>query len=56
MGFRRCVMPEANLDARIGEALNERAAKVGSAERSDGPGSCELVGVRTVSEALDALL
>jgi DNA repair protein RadA/Sms len=56
MGFRRCVMPEANLDARIGEALNERAAKVGLAERSDGPGSCELVGVRTVSEALDALL
>jgi DNA repair protein RadA/Sms len=56
MGFRRCVMPEANIDARIGEALNERAEKVGSAERSDGPGPCELVGVRTVSEALDALL
>jgi DNA repair protein RadA/Sms len=56
MGFRRCVMPEANIDARIGEALNERAAKVGSAERSDGPGPCELVGVKTVGEALDALL
>jgi DNA repair protein RadA/Sms len=56
MGFRRCVMPEANIDARIEEALNERAATVGSAERSDGPGPCELVGVRTVGEALDALL
>lgn len=56
MGFRRCVMPEANIDARIGEALNERAAKIDSGERPDGAGSCELVGVRTVSEALDALL
>jgi DNA repair protein RadA/Sms len=38
MGFLRCVMPEANIDA--GEAA----------------GPCELVGVRTVGEALDALL
>src|SRR6266850_396521 len=38
MGFLRCVMPEANIDA--GEAT----------------GPCELVGVRTVGEALDALL
>jgi len=38
MGFRRCVMPEANIDSR------------------DVPGPCELIGVRTVGEALDALL
>ena len=40
MGFRRCVMPEANIDP------------------ADQPlaGSCELVPVRTVGEALDALL
>jgi DNA repair protein RadA/Sms len=37
MGFRRCVMPEANIDREAG-------------------GECELVGVRTVGEALDALL
>ena len=40
MGFRRCIMPEANIDP------SERAA----------PGDCELVGVRTVGEALDHLL
>ena len=40
MGFRRCVMPEANIDP------NE----------ARGPDACELVGVRTVDEALDALL
>jgi DNA repair protein RadA/Sms len=56
MGFRRCVMPEANIDARIGEALSERVTKLGSDEPPGGTGSCELVGVRTVSEALDALL
>jgi DNA repair protein RadA/Sms len=42
MGFERCIMPEANI---------ERTDRVGS-----NPGDCELVGVRTVSEALDALL
>jgi DNA repair protein RadA/Sms len=41
MGFRRCVMPEANIDP---------------ADRQPGAGSCELVPVRTVGEALDALL
>jgi hypothetical protein len=51
MGFKRCVMPEANLDASA---------------RADGPSDqqickgaeegCELVGVRSVGEALDALL
>jgi DNA repair protein RadA/Sms len=41
MGFRRCVMPEANIDP---------------ADRGQRAGDCELVGVRTVGEALDALL
>ena len=40
MGFRRCIMPEANIDP------SDRAAL----------GECELVGVRTVGEALDQLL
>ena len=40
MGFRRCIMPEANIDP---------------ADRTSSD-SCELVGVRTVGEALDALL
>jgi DNA repair protein RadA/Sms len=40
MGFARCVMPEANIDP------SDRA----------GLGDCELVGVRTVSEALEQLM
>jgi DNA repair protein RadA/Sms len=40
MGFRRCIMPEANIDPADRAAL----------------GDCELVGVRTVGEALDELL
>ena len=40
MGFRRCIMPEANIDP---------------ADRSLA-GDCVLVGVRTVGEALDAML
>jgi hypothetical protein len=48
MGFRRCIVPHAN----IGPDLR--------AKRVDGAGSeepeCELLGVRTVGEALDALL
>ena len=39
MGFRRCIMPEANIDP----------ADPGLA------GECELVGVRTVGDALDAM-
>jgi DNA repair protein RadA/Sms len=40
MGFRQCILPEANIDpAGRGQA-----------------GDCELVGVRTVGEALDLLL
>ena len=40
MGFRRCIMPEANIDP------SDRKAA----------GDCELVGVRTVGEALEELL
>jgi DNA repair protein RadA/Sms len=40
MGFRRCIMPEANIDP------SERKAA----------GDCKLVGVRSVSEALEQLL
>jgi DNA repair protein RadA/Sms len=41
MGFDRCVMPEANIDP---------------AHRGEGGDRCELVGVRTVAEALDVLV
>jgi DNA repair protein RadA/Sms len=41
MGFRRCVMPQANIDP---DDLRQLA------------GQCELTAVRTVGEALDALL
>jgi DNA repair protein RadA/Sms len=40
MGFRRCIMPAANIDP------GDRSVS----------GDCELVGIRTVGEALDALL
>jgi DNA repair protein RadA/Sms len=40
MGFTRCIMPEANIDPSDRAALKE----------------CELIGVRTVGEALDQLL
>src|SRR5437879_4645001 len=41
MGFLRCILPDANIDP---------------ADRGTLGGDCELVGVRTVGEALDALL
>jgi DNA repair protein RadA/Sms len=41
MGFERCIMPEANIDP---------------ADHGRPSGTCALVGVRTVGEALDALL
>ena len=41
MGFQRCIMPEANIDP---------------ADRINATDACELVGVRTIGEALDALL
>jgi DNA repair protein RadA/Sms len=50
MGFLRCVMPAANIDPSFAEA----AARIGGADRGDA--TCELVGVRNVGEALDALL
>jgi DNA repair protein RadA/Sms len=40
MGFRQCIMPEANIDP---------------ADRAQ-TGTCEFIGVRTVGEALDVLL
>lgn len=43
MGFTRCVMPEANIDPS--ERPRERSMS----------GGCDLVGVRTVGEALDQL-
>jgi DNA repair protein RadA/Sms len=41
MGFRRCIMPEANIDPAVVRQL---------------AGQCELLGVRTVGEALDRSL
>ena len=41
MGFRRCIMPEANVSDSAGPTPD---------------GECELIGVRTVGEALDAML
>jgi DNA repair protein RadA/Sms len=41
MGFRQCIMPEANIDPEDRRALGA---------------GCELVGVRSAGEALDALL
>jgi DNA repair protein RadA/Sms len=40
MGFKRCIMPEANIDPSDRQAA----------------GGCELVGVRTVGEALEEML
>jgi len=40
LGFQRCILPEANID-RSDRAL---------------AGACDLVGVRTIGEALDAAL
>jgi hypothetical protein len=48
MGFRRCIMPEANIDP-------DARLKGADGLRSEG-GECELLGVRTVGDALDALL
>jgi DNA repair protein RadA/Sms len=39
MGFTRCLLPEANVESH----------------RTGESGACELVGVRTVGEAIDAL-
>src|SRR5213594_2889883 len=44
MGFHRCILPEANVSPETG------------ARFGDGGTGCELVGVRTIGEALDAAL
>jgi DNA repair protein RadA/Sms len=49
MGFRHCIMPEANLDPTM-------RIKASGSDGSSGEGDCEQIGVRTVGEALDALL
>jgi hypothetical protein len=43
MGFSRVVLPEANVERASADALVERH-------------ECELVGVRTLGEALDQLI
>ena len=43
MGFKRCIIPEANIDPSGADSVSSRA------------GECELMGVRTVGEALEAL-
>ena len=54
MGFRRCIMPDANIDP----GLRHTQAVLGPSKGAEGSlaGDCELVGVRTVGEALDAML
>ena len=49
MGFSRCIMPEANIDPANRQAVASGAGEVLPR------GGCELVGVRTVGEALDLL-
>jgi DNA repair protein RadA/Sms len=65
MGFRRCIMPEANIDpaarlkpSSLDEARDDPERVGGSRSEASRhkDGDCELVGVRTVGEALDALL
>ena len=50
MGFRRCIMPEANIDPAIRVPVTRSEGVAGDAAE------CELVGVRTIGEALDAAL
>jgi DNA repair protein RadA/Sms len=47
LGFRRCILPEANI---------EPDARLKGSRYTDRDADCELVGVRTVGEALDAAL
>jgi DNA repair protein RadA/Sms len=51
MGFRRCIMPEANVEPEA--RLKPSPSNVDGQAME---GECELIGVRTVGEALDALL
>jgi DNA repair protein RadA/Sms len=52
MGFTRCVVPEANAGPREPQA-SSRESIAGTA---DVPAGCEVIGIRTVSEALDQLI
>src|SRR5438105_837635 len=52
MGFTRVVMPAANVDS-ADPAWAERPS---GSTKPTGEGGCELVGVRTLGEALDALI
>ena len=70
MGFRRCIMPAANIDrdAQLAAPRQGRSAEIrqnppdshpseaGEAPARPDEEDCELIGVRTVGEALDALL
>src|SRR5471032_1294309 len=59
MGFTRCIMPEANIDAdaRVkGARAGSQRSRSGAEDARAFEGECELIGVRTVGDALDALL
>ncbi len=63
MGFRRCIMPDANIDPSLRQTQAAPSSSPldfarGDPEALEGSrvGDCELVGVRTVGDALDALL
>jgi DNA repair protein RadA/Sms len=49
MGFTRCLLPAGNLDG------HDLAPEPGRAEARGGAPACELIGVRTIGEALDLL-
>jgi DNA repair protein RadA/Sms len=52
MGFRRCIMPEANIEPAM---EGEPPASMGH-EPLRRSGDCELIGVRTIGEALDQII
>jgi DNA repair protein RadA/Sms len=63
MGFSRCIMPEANIEPALEREPFRRAEdrdRPGGATPEDAAvqraGGCELIGVRTVGEALDFLM
>jgi DNA repair protein RadA/Sms len=58
MGFSRCIMPEANITdaARLKRSRSDdTTSRSGDALSRFGEGDCELIGVRTIGEALDAV-
>jgi hypothetical protein len=52
MGFTRCVVPEVNAGPREPHA----GPRDSSGAAADLPAGCEVIGIRTVSEALDQLI